>query len=762
MNKAITDGVVLNPTPFADGLDVWSSEDGTPGSDTYDNAANAAFVPADQDFGGALEVLKTQGTQRLRYMGQTPLLPGCYLQVTARVKAISGSLPSVRIAAYPAQANGSQVGGVPTFGPATALTTYGEVVEVRAIIGAGDRGGVDMVWGTDAVYGHVGLDLTGQNGGVVRIDDIKVEDVTSVFLRDLLALVDVVDYGAVGDGTTDNSAAFAAANAAADGRTVYVPEGVFHLASNTSFDTKVKFEGRVTMPVNAQLLLRRNYDLPSYIEAFEDEEEAFKKAFQALLNNSDHESLDMGGRKVWITSPIDMQAAVPDKTVFSTRRLIKNGQLEAGSSPNWNDDVVTSQATYATANAKTLTNVTNISSIQVGSLVTGNGVGREVYVRAKNNGAQTIELSQPLYDAAGTQNFTFTRFKYLLDFSGFTKLDKFGLADIEFQCNTRCSGILLAPSGATFQLRDCFISRPKDRGISSHGTGDQGMFVERCQFLSSEESSTVPQRTTIGLNINANDAKLRNNRATQFKHWAMLAGQNNIITGNHFFQGDSIASGIRSAGIILGRTYTSSVIANNYVDNCFIEWTNEYDQTPAFTGGFSFSSLGITDNVFLSGEVAPWFSYIVVKPHGAGHFLNGININGNRFRSINGAIDRAERVDTTFSDLDMSRCKNVVMKGNSFHNVTFQPQNEAEVVHSQNSVSSSWLIDCADVLPFGGQTLNIDSIVAQGPIRNSSNVAQYVMPYGQQIQGEDRNQIRVTWPTAVKGTVLVKVRMDDR
>jgi len=87
MNKAITDGVVLMPTPFAAGLDVWSSGDGTPGSDTYENAANAAFVPADQDFGGALELLKTQSTQQLRYMGQTTLLPGCYLRVTARVNS---------------------------------------------------------------------------------------------------------------------------------------------------------------------------------------------------------------------------------------------------------------------------------------------------------------------------------------------------------------------------------------------------------------------------------------------------------------------------------------------------------------------------------------------------------------------------------------------------------------------------------------------------------------------------------------------------
>ena len=97
MNKAITDGVVLTPPPFANGLDVWSSGDGTPGSDTYENAANALLVAADQDFGGALELLKTQSTQMLRYMGQTPIIPGCYLRISTRVKAISGQISRPRM-----------------------------------------------------------------------------------------------------------------------------------------------------------------------------------------------------------------------------------------------------------------------------------------------------------------------------------------------------------------------------------------------------------------------------------------------------------------------------------------------------------------------------------------------------------------------------------------------------------------------------------------------------------------------------------------
>jgi hypothetical protein len=762
MNKAITDGLVLTPTPFAAGLDVWSSGDGTAGSDTYENAANALFVAADQDFAGALELLKTQNTQKLRFMGQTPILPGCYLQVSARVKAISGNLPSVRIGGYPAYGNGARVNGLPEFSTFVTLQSYGEVVEIKAIIGTGSRGGVDMVWGTEPVYGHFGIDLVGPNGGIIRVDDIQIEDVTSVFLRDMISIVDVTDYGALGNGNTDNTAAFEAANSAANGRTVFVPEGNFRLASNVTIDTPVKFEGRVSMPDTAVLLLRRNFDLPTYIEAFEDEEVAFKKAFQALLNNSDHETLDMGGRKVNVTEPLDMAGTVPGTNSYATRRVIRNGQLEAAASAAWDTEVFSSAATYSTGDSRTLTDVTNVASIPVGSLVEGTGVGREVYVRSKDLARQEITLNKPLYDAEGRQNFTFRKFKYLIDFGGFTALSKFVLADVELQCNDRCSAIMLSPGGITFHVRDCFISRPMDRGITSIGTGCQGLIVDRCQFLSAEDALAVPARKTIGFNVNQNDAKIRNNRATRFRHFGLLGGSNNIFTGNHFFQGDGVANGVRSGGIILASSSVGTVISNNYIDNCFIEWTNEHDPSPAFTGGFSFSALSVTDNMFLSGEVAPWFSYIVVKPHGAGHFLNGVSISGNRFRSLNGFIDRAERVDTTFADLDMSRCKNFTMAANSYLGVTAQPVNPAYVDFTQETVADAWTIDVSEYLAFGGEALSVDAITAIGPLRNASNVKQFETPYVDTVQGSSRDQIRVVWPSDVRGKIQATVRMDFR
>jgi len=243
----------------------------------------------------------------------------------------------------------------------------------------------------------------------------------------------------------------------------------------------------------------------------------------------------------------------------------------------------------------------------------------------------------------GTQTYTFKKFKYMLDFSGFNKISKLGIDDVELRCNGRASAITLAPGGIAFGLLECFVSQPKDRGITSIGGGCQAMLIDNCQFLSNEDSLTVPNRVSIGLNANANDLKPRNCRATRFKHFAVIGGSNSVIIGNHCFQGDVVDNGVRNAGLVLTETYNSANITENYVDNCFMEWSNERDPTPDFTSGFSFSALSITDNVFLSGGVALWFSYVVIKPHRVGHFLNGMTITGNKFRSINGFIDRAER-----------------------------------------------------------------------------------------------------------------------
>lgn len=763
MNKVITDGLILMPPPFSAGLAQWSSGDGTVGSTSYQGSPDASVVTADQDFGSCLELVKTVNTTRLRYMGQTPILPGCYLRVTVRIKAMSGNLASVRIAAWAGAAGDVHLAGVPETGPSVAMTAYGAVVTVQAIIGTGSRMGVDMPWGTGAIYGHFGLDLTGSNGGTVRIDDIEIEDITSAFLRDMMDWVDVRDYGAKGDGVTDDAAAFAAADAdaAATGRRVLVSEGVYALNADVQLDAEVRFEGMVTMPVNRRLSMTRNFNLASYAAAFGSEELGFKKAFQALLNFADHESLDLGGRRIEVTAPIDMQAAVNNKTTFSTRRVIRNGQFNVIAGPAWAPTVITSQGTYAPAASTTLSGVVNIANIPTGSLVQGVGVGREVYVTAVNIGAGTLTLSKPLFAGAGTQVFTFTRFKYLLDFSAFVSLDKMILDDIEFQCNGISSAILLAPAGESFQLRDCYITKPRDRGITSMGQGCQSLLIDRCQFLSNETALRVQDRVSIALNTNANDVKLRENRAMRFRHFAMIGGVNQIIMGNHIFQGDDEVAGLRLAGIILAGTNILTTITGNYIDNCSIEWTNEYEADPAFGTQYSFGGLTVTGNTFLASNVAPWFAWLVVKPFGAGHFLQGLSVADNVFKCQNGSVDRIETVDTTYAALDNGRMRNVAFTGNMFNAVTQMVANPLPIEHDEATAGTTWTLAYGAGLPFGGWARNVDSIVAEGPITGPANERRGDMPYVQVEQGALKQAVTLNWAAASKGRVQVRIRMDN-
>ena len=759
MNKAITDGLVLMPPAFSAGLNLWSREDGTPGSASYQGQPNAALVSNDQDFAGCLQLQKTDATQKLRSFAQTPIQPGLYLRVTARIKAVSGNLPSVRIAGWAGDVGAANVATVAQTGPGVQLTTYGEVVTVSAIISPASRTGVTLAWTPQVVYAHLGLDLTGANGGVVRIDDLVIEDVTNIFIRKLMDWVDVRDYGALGNGSTNDTAAFLAADANALGRMILVPSGVFRLNSDVSINSRIRFEGTISMPTNRRLTLTRNFDLDTYSQAFGSEVEGFKRALAALFYFTDHVTLDLSGRRVDLTEPVDV-ATVAGLTSFTTRRVVRNGSLNAIPGPGWATEQVTSVATYSIASDKMLTGVANIANVPVGALITGTGVGREVYVKSKNVAAGTIELSQSLWGAAGTRTFTFRRFKYLLDFSKFEQLSRFELEDIEFNCLGNCSGVLLPTTGATTRFMSCTFNRPLDRGITSSGTGCQGMFVDMCQFLSNEQALNAVDRTSIALNVQANDVKLRNNRAARFAHFGVVNGTGHLVHANHFFQGDDSPSGLRRAGLIFTQTNVSTVVTGNYIDNCFIEWNNEHDAAPDWNDELSFGGLNIVGNVFIAAGTTTAFRFVVVKPYGSGHYLNGFSLLSNSFRVFNAEIDRVDMVDTTFAGLDFTETRNVRVDGNSFSNVGQSIMNPVVVSHNQNTAADTWNVVAGGFVPFAGRVRLVESVVAEGTILNASGSARYAFPNVVPGTGAQGNQTQLRWGEAVRGKAIVTMRMD--
>jgi hypothetical protein len=759
MNKAITEGLVLMPPAFAAGLNLWSSANGRPGDASYLGVANAALVTNDQDFGGCLELQKTVATQKLRCFTQTPLRPDMYLRITAKVKAVSGNLPSVRIAAWVGNVSENNVGGVVQAGPTVALTQYGEIVTVSAIVGSGNRPGVTMAWGQTAVFAHVGLDLTGSTGGVIRIEDLEVEDVTSVFIREMMDMVDVRDYGAKGDGTANDVAAFNAADAAAQGRTILVSSGTYNLPGNVTINSPIRFQGTVVQPAANRLILTRNFDLETYSRAYGGDVEGFKRALQALFYFSDHVTFDMSGRRVDLTEPLDV-AALSGLSSFSNRRVLRNGSLNAVSSSAWNAQVVTSVGTYSVASSTTLTGVANVANIPIGALVQATGVGREVYVKAKNVGAGTVELSQPLYGAVGTRTYTFTRFKYLLDFSGFSLLSRFEVQEVEFNCLGLCSGVMMALSGSVFRFDNCTFNRPKDRGITSVGSGCQGMWVDGCQFLSNEQALDAQDRSTIAVNVQANDVKVRNNRIVRFRHFAVMNGTSHMIYNNHFFQGDDAPAGVRLAGLVFTQTNVATVVMGNYIDNCFIEWGNEHDPEPGFNNEFSFGGLNVANNIFIASDVSSAFRRVVVKPYGSGHFLNGFSLVNNTFRVFNAVVDRVEKVDTSFANLDFTRSRNVRVEGNTYNQVSETIQNPIVVSHTQNTAAETWVVDAASYIPFGGRIRTVESVMPEGAITNASNAARYAFPNALVGQGAGGVQAHLRWGEALKGKVTAVIRMD--
>ncbi len=760
MNKAITEGLVLMPPPFSAGLTLWSREDGRPGQGSYDAQPNAAYVPSDQDFGGCLELQKTSATQKLRCFQQVPIQPGLYLRVTAKVKAISGALPSVRIAAWAGSSSGTNVTAAVQTGPSVALTAYGTVVTVSAIIGSGNRQGVNMIWGTAPVYGHFGLDMTGATGGVVRVDDITIEDITSVFHADMFDWVDVRDYGAIGDGITDDRAAFDAADTAAFGKTVVVSPGSYFIGSHLTFENPVKFEGTITMPDAQRLACTRNYNLDTYAAAFGTELLGFKKALQALFYFTDHVSLDLNGRRVELTEPINV-AALTGLTSFGQRRLLAHGQLTVTPGAAWATQTASSVASYSPAQPNTLTGVVNVAAVPVGARISGTGVGREVYVTSKNISAGTLQLSQPLWGGAGTRTYTFQRYKYMLDFSEFTDFNKFEITGVEFLCNNQSNAVNLPLGGKLFRFADCTFNSAKDRAITSTGQGCQGMSIESCQFQSWEFDVAVQNRVTVGFNANANDTKIRNNRAAYFAHFAVLGGGSHIMLGNHIFAEDNETLGVRRAGLVFTTRNVRGFIVGNYIDNCFIEMSNEHDENPDFVSGYSFGGLTITGNLFLVSNAAASFRFLVISPKGAGHSLSGLSVTNNVFRNSTANIDRVEMLDTSVATLNFGNFRNVTFEGNSFNGVTQATVSPLYIEHNQNTAADTWVVNGAAYLPFGSRARNVSAVVAEGPVSNASNVTQFVTPYVQVEQGAGLNLVNVKWPSPVKGRVHMTIRCDN-
>ena len=235
-----------------------------------------------------------------------------------------------------------------------------------------------------------------------------------------------------------------------------------------------------------------------------------------------------------------------------------------------------------------------------------------------------------------------------------------------------------------------------------------------------------------------------------------------MITGNHFFQDDNTGGNIRSSSLIIAANHPKLSFVGNYVDNCTIEWTNEHDATPDIVTGYSFGGMTITGNQFTSSDTASWFRWFSIKPHGKGHFINGLNISGNVFKAFSGPIlGRVDGVDTSIAPLLPQKFRNMTMIGNTFTGVDDTFMNPATMEVSRTSAGAGWRTGIPNYLPFEAEARYVVAAMPDGQMLSSSNTPVYTQPYFEDSVGNNGQSFYLNWSQAVKGKVRVTVRCDD-
>ena len=154
-------------------------------------------------------------------------------------------------------------------------------------------------------------------------------------------------------------------------------------------------------------------------------------------------------------------------------------------------------------------------------------------------------------------------------------------------------------------------------------------------------------------------------------------------------------------------------------------------------------------------------SWIGIKPYGSGHSLQGLTVMGNVFKSLYSQIDRVERVDRTFADLDASKMRNVRFEGNTFNGVRTPTTNPLSISHSQNTAAARWVVATGGALPFDGRSMKVESVVAEGAIQTASGARNTDLPSITTGQGSAKNQVVLDFSQPVRGTMALRVRMDQ-
>lgn len=506
--------------------------------------------------------------------------------------------------------------------------------------------------------------------------------------------VSVTWFGAKNDGT-DASSAFVSADAAATSRKnkVVIPEGAFTLSSSVTMVNEVVHQGTIVLGSGVRYRDANPLRFSEFRRRHSTDQAAFEamlyELYQGFLNKK---VADGEGMACVIDTPINV-ASVAGKTSYAGWHVIRNFNFWAGT--NFPAKTTTTKTGSSTSGLATLT-LANTTGITAGMMVTGAGLGRELYVKSVDSATQ-VTLNRTAYGTNASTTFTFTEFKYVLDWSGFTTCSRVSIVGNQFNlASTNPACVLRGPyDGIGWSIKDNTLNNIGERGFTDWNSGFSGMAFEGNEI----NFATSVQSVARGITVSAGDFKLRNNRITTCLNHVVIHEAGSLIVGNHLWGGDN-------ASIILTNRTFKTAITGNYIDNSWIELSEEGDFSTTAMGGVS-----ITGNIFTNVGSTASTRWIKLRPFQANKKVNSVVVTGNTFKNAQGTNPtRVEDVDTTNGTIDVTSFENVKFSNNAYQFITYHTASPATVRKTVTTATNNWVVDFSTLLPFGGSTLNVPSI----------------------------------------------------
>jgi hypothetical protein len=176
-------------------------------------------------------------------------------------------------------------------------------------------------------------------------------------------------------------------------------------------------------------------------------------------------------------------------------------------------------------------------------------------------------------------------------------------------------------------------------------------------------------------------------------------------------------------------------------------------------GEFSFHGLTVNANMFFATNATPFMKFILIKPYGPDHYINGLTVADNLFKETNGpALEAVEGVDASIAPLDLTRANDLLFAGNTFHGVTKRTENPVTAARRKTAPrrSGTSIFRCAALRVRGRHRVSAlaDGVIETQP-RCRSSPCRTRWP-GRALRAGDQ----LHWPEPVRGAVHLTARCD--